>query len=64
MLLMYQDSIVKDIFFRNVKMTTRLWLQSELDKMNPPDPEQLEGVEAVIANILEELTSNPPEEFD
>ena len=61
--MMQQDAAVKELFFRNVKMTTRLWLQSEMDKRGKPASTVLARAETELAGIMDELRGNPPELF-
>ncbi|MBU0955067.1 MAG: hypothetical protein KKI09_06540 [Spirochaetes bacterium] len=63
LVLMQQDVAVAEVVKRNVKMTTRLWLQAELDKTPNPEAERLAAAEKAIKAILTDLDNNPPEFF-
>jgi flagellar motor switch protein FliG len=62
--LMKEDLSIREKLLPNVKMTTRLWLLSELEALGNVSKESLLNAEKAIFECLLDLKNNPPEEFD
>lgn len=57
-ILMKCHNQLKDRFFPNVKMTTRIWLQEEIDKQPQVSSERLQEVTARSEEIMKKLKDN------